>query len=287
MYHFITSGDQYSWFGITTNTVFSSLITLLVVFLSQYLIRRNDRKKDVTRLLKLKQFYLSILKLVVERSKTQSQSFREFAASLHQKTDEDFKLDIAPDPYYVILNQVPQTDAFEIFVDSGLGDIATKSNQFGLMHNSLAAINSVRKRAELQFERFVNEYNQKGKYYEESVNTVLSQFDSIHLLYTSDVLSKAPFSDMTKIIETWSHLENRQEPFVIRPQLIEPLLELARRHLEVPFAVSLLRPLIACSHAIDHISDKKKSYSKDFQFMADNLNDSRELIDKFILNQSK
>jgi len=254
--------NNFTFWGISSDTIFTTLITILIFFLGFSIRRIFERKKELNRLKDVKIFFLLYIKSLID-------PINEYIASLSELTKkvEDInnqEISFSDNAKLAIdENIVNQLDLFKAFVFNEKSRKKENIQNLKTILNSLLIIKQHKINLKENFFRFFDDLRRYEKKLKESTNAVLRCFDE----YLSEALRAKINLDQDlflkgfkELIAKWHKIENYNFIEITKINMIDPLKEFCRQNIQDPRALRLIPLLINFRDAYLNIVVVRKIY---------------------------
>ena len=276
-----SSNNPIFW-GISSDTIFTTIITILIFFLGFGIKWIYEYFNERSRLKNLMNYYFSQLEYLMKQIEKQSSSFIKLSDDIISKEQKNFSYGIISDPSIKNILNISQVDLFKIFVNNNIKD-KNKFTKYKNLMNSITFIEDLRLRTKSNFDNFFSDYRRYQKDFKRSTNSILRLFDSIRSFnehHNIKVTDDKLLQKMDKVIYEWSIKDKSPNIYITKEFLLDPLKEIGKEMIDDPRSNVLLQIVIEGIDSFIDFDGIKKLYSGIFKEESEKLNEKKkQLVD--------
>jgi hypothetical protein len=259
-------GDEksISLLGVSADTIFT-VLTSLFVFIIGYIINlRIERHKEKKRLRELKEYFLTLIKLLEGPLNRQSHGLIDLSKQLKNSKDISLSFGIVAGFKVDLVKSINAEDLYKIFIAEHK-DIPAQTQRFQTFLDSIEYIAEVRKTI-IEFDKIPLKIEKYSTVYNENLKAINSTIDEMIINHTVKKFTNADDPYLTDIVDlrlAWISIDNYRDRNISLKYFVEPLLQFFRGKANDVRSAIFLKHLLECVMAYQNIEHVKYVWEAD------------------------
>jgi len=274
------------FWGISTDTVFTTFITILV-FVAGYITKQYyEKRKKERRLKTIREYILNVLQSIVSALSDVSDEMQRLGNQIDDITHQNIEFRESSNLFLDSIKSVNDIDFYNALF---LG--TTSKDSKGLEHNEniLNAIEFIglhRRRVKENFMNYYNRYREYSKKWSSEIDSIFRIYDKYRSYNESNdiQISDDPFlREFDSIIHSWrTQSEDFREYNMVSENLLNPLKELCTDNLSDSRSNELLPIIVHSNYSYEDIQYLKETFSNLFFEEASEIESVRDRLEEAI-----
>lgn len=265
------SEEKSSILGVSFDTVFTVVTTLLVFVLGYVVNRRIEINKENKRLKELEEYFIKLVELLEEPLMKQKEALIGLTKKLKQKIEQHYFVDDVTTFRVDLIKEIENRDLYNIYIKRKKGKIEVKTKLFRKVRGQIDYLDEVKKSIKISFEDLIQKSEKYDAIYKENLKITSEAFDN--MLTQNEFRGMRPDEDpfllgLDRIRAAWVQTGTDERPFqdryLAREHYLEPVQELCRQSIADPRAAFVLKHILECIYAFDNIEEVKYVYRRHF-----------------------
>ena len=270
-----------SIFGVSLDTIFTVGTTLLIFFLSYYINKKIEQKKETNRLNELEEYFITLLELLEKPITKQRDYLIEFTRQLKQKKEQHGSLTDVTSLRVDLIREIDNKDLYSIFIKRKKGLTSIKTELFEKLRGQIEYIGELRASIKFNFEEMIRKTEKYEHLFKENIKITNEAFDNMvssnrqrgipnnedQFLISLDKIRV----DLMALGEDGTVIQDR---YVLHPNYLNPVKELCKNNIHDERAGFILKHISESLYAFDNLEEVKYVYRKHFLLDARGLQKS-------------
>jgi len=281
-YQSFTKSSICFW-GISNNTVFTTLTTIGILLLGYIANKRFENWKENKRLTDFKKYFINYLKSLLPKIDKQILEYKNLSETITLNERKDLAFGESLGSSLIGFKNLPFNDIYKIFISN----FKNKDTEKYVMYNNLIdCLNFFDRQieyAQRNFNEYLSKYNQYVYNWEEYGDMILRKQDEfVSLANRTDINAKEDefLNNFVEIVHNWHQNKDCANIDIFETVFIEPLRKLCTGNIIDPRSITLLNYITKSSRAIVKIKHIKELYSEYYSNEEKHLNEKRESVIK-------
>ena len=263
--------DKSSFLGISYDTIFTVVTTILIFFLGYIVNRRIEIIKENKRLNELEEYFIKLIELLEEPLLKQKEALIELTKKLKENIEQHYFIDEVSSFRVDLIKEIENRDLYDIFIKRKKGKTEVKTKLFQKIRGQIDYLDEVKKSISTSFEELMDKSGKYETLYKENLKITSEAFENI--LTQNELRGVKPKQDpflvgLENIRAAWMQTGTAERPFqdryLARQHYLEPVLELCKQSAGDPRATFVLKHILESINAFDNIEEVKCVYRKHF-----------------------
>jgi len=243
-------------FGFSIDIVVFTVLTPIIIFIAgQWLLRRNDKIKERSKLHDIRLYFYSQVETLLKATLKQKEHINVFIEKLKEEKIQNLNFALSADFQIKHLEALPKTDLFAVIVSKERKNRHQRLSIFWKCQQSFDLIDWNSKNFEKRFDYIFAHSSEYQKRWNESIDFV----GKFHGRWITDAVNQQieiksdPFLiGFWEIYHEWAKDELYRDMYVAEKKLIDPLIQHCKKMLPSYYALILLEELLICKAAVDN-----------------------------------
>lgn len=285
---FENESDKNTFWGISIDTIFTVLTTLLIFILGYIITKKIERGKERKRLKELEEYFIKSIELLLTPIEKQKKSFLSFANILKEEKEQHFIIEDVADLRFEQIKNIDNKDLFSIFIKKISDKRNFKAELFSKLMTSLNYIETVKSNLKSDINDFFKRNESYKNNYKKNIKKINSILDEIINQKRKEDASPKNYPFLLKINNIRTNWINspRNQPYTDLynsfKYFIAPVQEEIRLN-QTDEIISLLNdPIMECVYEFHNIKELNTFYRHHFVQQARELQKCQQTITTFL-----
>lgn len=254
--------------SVSTDVIFSTLVTIFIFALGLFSKWRYDIYIENKYLKEKKEYYLAIIKSLIEPIKKQATLFEGLSKQIGGKEAGNFIFVEVNKLYNKLQSFNNIDDLYKIFVNRNNGENEVKFLQYSNIIDTVGFLKEQRKKTQLNhttffsnFRRYEQEWNDAGSGITMCFDTYASDIKEYNIEISEDDF----FAKFDSITYKWQKMDNCRNIYIAKENMVNPLFDLCKTFISDKRALKLMGYLKQSNDAFLDYNNIKDTYSKLFK----------------------
>jgi len=265
------SEDKSSILGVSFDTIFTVVTTLLIFVLGFVVNRIIEINKENKRLKELEEYFIKLIELLEEPLMKQKEALVGLTKKLKQKIEQHYFVADITSFRVELIKEIDNKDLYDIFIKRKKGKTDTKTKLFQKIRGQIDFLDEVKKSIKISFEDLMHKSQKYDETYKDNLKITSEAFDNI--LTQNQLRGITPDQDpfllsLDRIRAAWVQRGTEDTPFqdryLAREHYLDPVQKLCRQSIADPRAVFVLKHIQESIYAFDNIEEVKYVYRRHF-----------------------
>ncbi len=279
------SDDSLLW-GISSNTIFTVIITITIFFLGFIINRLFENNKESKRQKHIKAFFLLYIESFLKPMQNQIDEFEKTrnliqdlnSAKIGFRQVTDLKIE---------KNIFSHSDLFKVFVEKYNKDQKLNMNHLLNILRAMSSIDVQLERVKVSFYKFLDDLRRYENKWNENLNLVFRKFDRF---FSVDLNNNIALDDDTflvgfkRILKKWQDKKDKDQLSVSKECIVDPLNEYCKNNIKDERALEIIPLLVNCDDAFLNITTARKIYTGVFNSEFKSLKENKILLEDALKN---
>jgi hypothetical protein len=211
------TAKESSFLGVSIDTIFTVLITLIIFFAGIIIERWIESNKEKKRLKELEEYFIKLIEMCEKPVLKQAEGFKEFADKLIEKKDQHFHLLDVSSFSMKPLREIDSKDLFAIYIKSKNGHVGTKTEVFRKLLGSIEHMDNVKTSYKKEYRVFIDKFDKYQNEFNENLKITSEAYDNMRTYNDANKINLGtdPFLlKLDQIRAAWTGLEKMELKFV-------------------------------------------------------------------------
>ena len=265
------SEDKSSILGVSYDTIFTVITTLLIFVLGYIVNRRIEDEKENKRLVELEEYFVKLIELLEVPLLKQKDALVEFTRKLKQNTEQHYFVADVTSFRVDMIKDIENRDLYDIFIKRKRGGIELKTHLFRKIRGQIDYLDEVKKTIKSSFEELMEKSSGHESIYKENLKVTSEAFDNMLTQNIANGIKPEQdffLVELDKIRLAWMKTGTDERPFqdryLARQHYLEPVQKLCRSTFGDSRATFILKHILECIYAFDNIEEIKYVYRRHF-----------------------
>ena len=223
--------------------------------------REEEEEKQARRLDELKEYTLTLLRLLKGPIDKQIAYYQKFSNDLESSSEISYTLEYAVGLSTKNFNSVDRKDLYRIFVTNGEGSITTKAESYQELTTQIKYIESVERSSKDLLEYFMGEHKVFVNQWQDNISEIAQKKNNmaVDANESGRQLGSDRFLDeIVSIYNKWQQIDGYKQRHVAAKELLIPLERACKNHSNDPRATDILHCCGRCSLAFENLEHLKR-----------------------------